>query len=185
MDIANKQSLREKKQCSRVIRCAFTWLWFQLTSWLYINIISQHSENPAPVKTCFPFSLSPVSLFPPCSPLPMLSKFVFKAPGELYPAVTNSILRCVTDSPFHVLYLWFSISEMAMIIPESNICGNFRTSGDEFCSTFTQTDRHTHIHSIWLASTQSGGGRISSEQSKQRTFGSFTCWCIRLYVWLN
>lgn len=69
MDIANKQSLSGGEgEHSHEIRCAFTWLWFQFKSWLYINIISQHSENLAPVKTCFPFSLSPLSFLPdpPC-----------------------------------------------------------------------------------------------------------------------
>ena len=45
---------------------------------------------------------------------------------------------------------------MGMIIPESNVCGNFRTSGDEFCRTFTQThtdtDTDTDSHTEYLIS---------------------------------
>lgn len=76
---------------------------------------------------------------------------------------------------------------MGMIIQESRVCGNFRTSGDEFCRTFTQ-DRHTqtHKHSIWLACTQTGGGRISQNNlSRERLVPSPVAASDRMFGWIK
>lgn len=85
------------------------------------------SKTQVSLKTYFPFSLSPLPLCPPSLP-PSLSPshHPHGTSGELYPVATNVILGFITDSQFHVLYLRFSISEMGMIIQESNVGGNFK-----------------------------------------------------------
>ena len=125
MDAVNKESWRKKNVAT----------WFDVLLLDYdfnLNLDCIQTASLNTLKTqhlwrlvflfIFLSPLSLTSLLPPAHAF----KIVFKASGELYAAVVNLILGFITDSPFHVLYLWFSVSEMGMIIQENNVCGNFK-----------------------------------------------------------
>lgn len=92
------------------------------------------SKNPGVFEDLFSsFSFSP----PPRSSLRHSQQ-----PGGLYRVATNVILGFITDSQFHVLYLRLPISEMGMVMQESN--ETWRTSGGEFCRSCVCMRTHTH-----------------------------------------
>lgn len=178
--MAKKQSWRESLAmwCEMLpLHCDFS---LSLDCAQTAPLSTQVSKNLGIFEDLFFFFSFP----PPCSPSALLSHHPLGTSGELYPIFTNGILGFITlTRSFMYCTSDFPSLKWVWLYRKVMFAETLRTSGGEFCRSCTHA--HTHTHSIWLASRQSKDNRISSEQSKQRTSGSLTCWCICLYVWLD
>lgn len=91
-----------------------------------IQTASLNTENPHLWRLVFLFIfLSPLSLTSLLPP-PVLSKLFSRHQEKFILQLWTRFLVLSLTHRSHVLYLWFSISEMGMIIQENNVCGNFK-----------------------------------------------------------